>query len=219
MLECGGGFSVTVNSSRCTDLDDITLVRRAQTGDREGERCLLDRYRGLVRSTVQRYFLVGAERDDLLQVGMIGLWQAITDFREDRNNSFKSFAHICIKRQIITAVKAATRQKQLPLNTSLSLDTPLNRDSPEHTLGDVLPSETSADPADHIIFDETKRVLEQRLHTSLSEFEMNVLMAYKEGRSYRQMADQLRCTVKSIDNALSRVKRKLSALTTELWHA
>ncbi|MBI2303106.1 MAG: RNA polymerase sporulation sigma factor SigH [Armatimonadetes bacterium] len=204
---------------RYAELDDISLVRRAQVGDREGERLLLDRYRGLVRSTVQKYFLVGAEREDLLQVGMIGLWQAITDFREDRNNSFKSFAHICIKRQIITAVKAATRQKQLPLNTSLSLDTPLNRDSPEHTLSDVLPSESSADPADQIIFHETKRVLEQRLHTSLSEFEMNVLLAYKQGRSYRQMADQLRCTVKSIDNALSRVKRKLSALTTEIWHS
>lgn len=202
-----------------SELDDLCLVRRAQVGDREGERCLLERYKGLVRSTVQKYFLVGAERDDLLQVGMIGLWQAITDFREDRNNSFKSFAHICIKRQIITAVKAATRQKQLPLNTSLSLDTPLNRDSPEHTLGDVLPSESSADPADHIIFHETKRVLEQRLHTSLSDFERNVLLAYKEGRSYRQMADELQCTVKSIDNALSRVKRKLAALTTEIWHA
>jgi len=219
MLEGSGTSLSPANASRALDLDDITLVRRAQAGDREGERSLLDRYRGLVRSTVQKYFLVGAERDDLLQVGMIGLWQAITDFREDRNNSFKSFAHICIKRQIITAVKAATRQKQLPLNTSLSLDTPLNRDSPEHTLGDVLPSESSSDPADQIIFHETKRVLEQRLHTSLSEFEMNVLMAYKEGRSYRQMADQLRCTVKSIDNALSRVKRKLSALTTEIWHA
>lgn len=219
MLESSGTSLSSVNASRALDLDDITLVRRAQAGDREGERSLLDRYRGLVRSTVQKYFLVGAEREDLLQVGMIGLWQAITDFREDRNNSFKSFAHICIKRQIITAVKAATRQKQLPLNTSLSLDTPLNRDSPEHTLGDVLPSESSSDPADQIIFHETKRVLEQRLHTSLSEFEMNVLMAYKEGRSYRQMADQLRCTVKSIDNALSRVKRKLSALTTEIWHA
>jgi len=219
MLESSGTSLSPANASRAFDFDDITLVRRAQAGDREGERSLLDRYRGLVRSTVQKYFLVGAERDDLLQVGMIGLWQAITDFREDRNNSFKSFAHICIKRQIITAVKAATRQKQLPLNTSLSLDTPLNRDSPEHTLGDVLPSESSADPADQIIFHETKRVLEQRLHTSLSEFEMNVLMAYKEGRSYRQMADQLRCTVKSIDNALSRVKRKLSALTTEIWHA
>jgi len=219
MLDCGGTSWTPTSGGRSSELDDITLVRKAQAGDREGERSLLDRYRGLVRSTVQRYYLVGAEREDLLQVGMIGLWQAITDFREDRNNSFKSFAHICIKRQIITAVKAATRQKQLPLNTSLSLDTPLNRDSPEHTLGDVLPTDSSADPADQIIFFETKRVLEHRLHTSLSEFEMNVLLAYKEGRSYRQMADQLRCTVKSIDNALSRVKRKLSALTTEIWHA
>jgi len=194
------------------------LVRRLRQGTVKGSgRCSIG-IAGWSAPTVQKYFLV-APGDDLLQVGMIGLWQAITDFREDRNNSFKSFAHICIKRQIITAVKAATRQKQLPLNTSLSLDTPLNRDSPEHTLGDVLPSESSADPADQIIFHETKRVLEQRLHTSLSEFEMNVLMAYKEGRSYRQMADQLRCTVKSIDNALSRVKRKLSALTTEIWHA
>lgn len=216
MVECSAAALAHV--ARLQDLDDIWLVRRAQGGDREGERCLLDRYRGLVRSTVQKYFLVGAERDDLLQVGMIGLWQAINDFREDRNNSFKSFAHICIKRQIITAVKAATRQKQLPLNTSLSLDTPLSWDSPEHTLSDVLPSESSADPADQIIFHETKRVLEQRLHTSLSDFEMNVLLAYKEGRSYRQMADELRCTVKSIDNALSRVKRKLSALTIEIWH-
>ncbi len=206
-------------TARPHETDDLALVRRAQGGDREGERALLDRYRGLVRSTVQRYFLVGAERDDLLQVGMIGLWQAINDFREDRNNSFKSFAHICIKRQIITAVKAATRQKQLPLNTSLSLDTPLNWESPEHTLSDVIPCDSSADPADQIIFDETRRLLEYRLHTSLSSFERSVLLAYKEGRSYRQMADELRCSVKSIDNALSRVKRKLAEKTAEIWHA
>ena len=205
-------------AQRQTD-DDLWFVRRAQGGDREGERWLLERYRGLVRSTVQKYFLVGAERDDLLQVGMIGLWQAINDFREDRNNSFKSFAHICIKRQIITAVKAATRQKQLPLNTSLSLDTPLSWDSPDHTLSDVLPCESSADPADQIIFCETKRVLEQSLYSSLSEFEMRVLLAYKDGRSYRQMADELLCSVKSIDNALSRVKRKLLALKTEICYA
>ena len=209
-------FAISMGlANRLSDQEDVWLVRRAQGGDREGERYLLDRYRGLVRSTVQKYFLVGAEREDLLQVGMIGLWQAINDFREDRNNSFKSFAHICIKRQIITAVKAATRQKQLPLNTSLSLDTPLSWDSPEHTLSDVLACESCTDPADEIIFRERKRVLEQRLLTSLSSFERRVHQSYREGRSYRKMADELSCTVKSIDNALSRVKRKLAQLITE----
>ncbi|HAZ62246.1 MAG TPA: RNA polymerase sporulation sigma factor SigH [Armatimonadetes bacterium] len=203
--------------ARCSDADDLMLVRQAQRGDQAGERALLDRYRGLVRSTVQPFYLAGAEREDLLQVGMIGLWQAISDFREDRNNSFKSFAHICIRRQVITAVKAATRQKQLPLNTSLSLDTPLSWESPDHTLSDVIPCENSTDPAEQIIFDETKRLLEDRLYTSLSPFERAVLLAYKDGRSYRQMADELQCTVKSIDNALSRVKRKLAMHTTEIW--
>jgi len=177
---------------------------------------LLKKYRALVQANVQKFFIMGAEREDLQQIGMIGLWQAINDFREDRNNSFKSFAHICIKRQLITAVKAATRQKQLPLNTSLSLDTPINRDSPEHTLSDFLPCESCSDPADLVIFMETKRMLEQRLQMSLSPFEMDVLLAYKAGQTYRQMAKELDCTVKSIDNALSRVKRKLSALTEEI---
>lgn len=206
----------TYPRSRYLAMPDLELVRRAQSGDKEAVEVLLEKYRAMVRASVQNFYIQGAERDDLHQWGMIGLWQAITDFREDRNNSFKSFAHICIKRQIITAVKSATRQKQLPLNTSLSLDTPINKDAPEQTLSDLLPCEKSADPAEIIIFLETKQRLEKRLFMSLSPFEMDVLLAYKEGQTYRQMANQLQCTVKSIDNALSRVKRKLSILTEEI---
>jgi len=209
-------YPFTYPRIRYTNMSDLELVRLAQQGDKEAVDVLLERYKPLVRATVQKYFLVGAEREDLYQFGMIGLWQAITDFREERNNSFRHFAHICIRRQIITAVKAATRQKQLPLNNSLSLDTPINRDSPEHTLSDLLPCDKASDPADIIIFMETKRLLEQRLQMSLSPFERDVLIAYRKGRTYRQMAKELRCTVKSIDNALSRVKRKLTALTSEL---
>ncbi|MFN3477010.1 MAG: RNA polymerase sporulation sigma factor SigH [Candidatus Methylomirabilales bacterium] len=204
-------------TARYALMSDVEIVRLAQRGDSDATDYLLEKYRSLVRQKVQRYFIIGAEREDLEQVGMIGLWQAIMDYREDRNVAFKAFARVCIERQIITAVKAATRQKQLPLNNSISLDTPIHPDEDdEQPLWELIPAEEAEDPANIIIYNELLQIVEEQLVNSLSAFERQVLEAYREGKPYREMAAELKCTVKSIDNALSRVKRKLFALTAQL---
>lgn len=211
------GSPVTDLTARYALMSDVEIVRLAQRGDSDATDYLLEKYRSLVRQKVQRYFIIGAEREDLEQVGMIGLWQAIMDYREDRNVAFKAFARVCIERQIITAVKAATRQKQLPLNNSISLDTPVHPDEDdEQPLWELIPAEEAEDPANIIIYNELLQIVEEQLVNSLSAFEKQVLEAYREGKPYREMAAELKCTVKSIDNALSRVKRKLFALTAEL---
>jgi RNA polymerase sporulation-specific sigma factor len=197
-------------------VDDEELVRRAQE-ESDGEACefLLYKYRNLVRSKVKSYFLIGAERDDLLQVGMIGLWEAIIDFRPDRHTSFACFAKVCIQRQMISAIKAATRQKQTPLNSSISLEAAPNGDRRERALAEMLSSDKEVDPETIVLGSEGKRLLQQCLQRELSPFEWQVLAAYQTGKSYKEMADDLNCKIKSIDNALSRIRRKLPQVAPE----
>jgi RNA polymerase sporulation-specific sigma factor len=164
---------------------------------------------------VRAYFLMGAERDDLIQIGMIGLWEAITDFRADRDTSFAGFAKVCIQRQMISAIKAATRQKQTPLNSSVSLEASPNDDD-DRSLLEVLVSEAEADPQHIVLGVEGERVLQQSLREQLSPFEWEVLTEYRSGKSYREMARTLGCKIKSIDNALSRIRRKLPSLQPHL---
>jgi RNA polymerase sporulation-specific sigma factor len=159
---------------------------------------------------------VGAEKEDLLQVGMIGLWQAIVDFRADKAISFPAFARICIQRHIITAIKTATRQKQVPLNTSLSLESSPEDSSSEWTLSDILTSDETIDPEDLVLRREDSKRLHETLQQLLSEFEWRVLIGYKVGKSYREIAVELRCKTKSVDNALARIKRKVSGTTLEM---
>lgn len=190
---------------------DEELVRRTQQhGDRSACEYLLYKYRNLVRAKVKSYFLMGAERDDLIQIGMIGLWEAITDFRADRDTSFAGFAKVCIQRQMISAIKAATRQKQTPLNFSVSLEARHNDD--DRSLLEVLMSEHEADPEQIVLGGEGERVLQQSLREQLSPFEWEVLTEYRTGKSYKEMARALDCKIKSIDNALSRIRRKLPNL-------
>ncbi len=194
-------------------VSDEELVRRTQQfGDWRACEYLLHKYRNLVKAKVQSYFLMGAERDDLIQIGMIGLWEAITDFRADRDTSFAGFAKVCIQRQMISAIKAATRQKQTPLNTSLSLDASPGGDDDDRNLLEILISENDADPEEVVLGVEGERVLQQSLREQLSSFEWEVLTEYRTGKSYREMAQTLNCKVKSIDNALSRIRRKLPDL-------
>jgi len=191
-------------------LSDEELVHRAQLyNDHEACEYLLHKYRNLVRAKVKSYFLIGAERDDLLQIGMIGLWEAITDFKAERHTSFACFAKVCIQRQMISAIKAATRQKQVPLNSSVSLEASSSGDQEDRTLADTLPSKPDADPEAVVLGIEGERMLQNTLQAELSEFEWNVLSEYRTGKSYREMAVHLECKVKSIDNALSRIRRKL----------
>jgi RNA polymerase sporulation-specific sigma factor len=208
-------LSVAPDHSRYTRLADFEVVRLAQGGRQDAAEHILYKYRNLVRSKVKSYFLVGAEREDLLQVGMVGLWQAIVDYRHDKATSFPAFAKVCIHRHIITAIKAATRQKQVPLNTSLSLEVPADEDSSEWNMADVLQTGDEADPEEVMLRTEDARRLHSLLHQMLSEFEWRVLAGYQMGKSYREIARELRCKTKSVDNALMRIKRKVTAASSE----
>ncbi len=192
-------------------MSDEELVRRVQEeGDAKACEYLLYRYRGLVRAKVSSYFLMGAEREDLMQIGMIGLWEAITDFRPEHHTSFASFAKVCIQRQMISAIKAATRLKQVPLNTSVSLDaSPGGDDDDDRTLEETLVTSSEHDPEGMVVGKEGAILVQRALREQLSAFEWQVLVEYKKGKSYREMARDLGCKVKSIDNALSRIRRKL----------
>jgi RNA polymerase sporulation-specific sigma factor len=196
-------------------LPDFEVVRLAQRGRRDAAEHILYKYRNLVRSKVKSYFLVGAEREDLLQVGMIGLWQAIVDYRHDKATSFPAFAKVCIHRHIITAIKAATRQKQVPLNTSLSLEVPADDDASDWNMADVLQTGDEMDPEMVILRTEDSNRLHSLLFQMLSEFEWRVLSGYQLGKSYREIACELRCKTKSVDNALMRIKRKVTAASVE----
>jgi len=191
---------------------DREVVERAQRGEDFAAEYLLYKYRNLVKTKVTSYFLIGAEKDDLLQVGMIGLWQAIIDFRADKAISFPAFAKVCIQRHIITAIKTATRQKQQPLNTSLSLECPSDDPSADWNLSEILTSENALDPEDMVLRSEDTKELRDNLTRLLSEFEWRVLAGYQLGKSYREIADELTCKTKSVDNALARIKRKVGTL-------
>jgi RNA polymerase sporulation-specific sigma factor len=201
--------------SRYANMPDSQVVGWAQRGYQDAAEHLLYKYRNLVRSKVKSYFLVGAEREDLLQVGMIGLWQAIVDYKPAKATSFPAFAKVCIHRHIITAIKAATRQKQVPLNTSLSLEVPSEDDSTDWNMADILQSDETSDPEELVIQREDTKAREEMLQQLLSEFEWRVLAGYQLGKSYREIADELRCKTKSVDNALARIKRKVSTCNVE----
>ena len=198
------------------NLSDAQVVELAQAGIEGAAEFLLYKYRNLVRSKVRSYFLVGAEKEDLLQVGMIGLWQAIVDYRADKAISFPAFARICIQRHIITAIKTATRQKQIPLNTSLSLESSPDESSSEWTLAEILTSEETVDPEELMLKREDSEMLQGMLQQMLSDFEWQVLAGYRVGKSYREIASELQCKTKSVDNALARIKRKVSNTPLEI---
>ncbi|AQX54833.1 RNA polymerase sporulation sigma factor SigH [Priestia flexa] len=190
-------------------LEDMTLVELAHTGDDESLNHLINRYRNFVRAKARPYFLIGAEREDLIQEGMIGLYKAIRDFKEDKTSSFRSFAELCITRQILTAIKTATRQKHGPLNSSVSLDKPLSDDESNYTLLDLLSEENRTNPEMMLINREKSLDMQMKISELLSELERNVLNLHLEGKSYLEISNELQTHVKSIDNALQRVKKKL----------
>ncbi|MDQ3955585.1 MAG: RNA polymerase sporulation sigma factor SigH [Actinomycetota bacterium] len=189
---------------------DEELVEVARGGEDLAIDELLTRYRHYARAKARSYFLAGADREDIVQEGMIGLYKAIRDFDAQHNTAFRAFAELCITRQIITAIKTATRQKHIPLNSYVSLNKPVSDfDSEERPLGDALVSSTIADPADVVISAEEIAHIKSSVDQLLSELETEVLQLYMDGKSYQEIADMLGRHVKSIDNALQRIKRKL----------
>jgi RNA polymerase sporulation-specific sigma factor len=196
------------------ELTDDELVLAARCGDDGALAELLTKYRAFARVKARSYFLVGADREDIVQEGMIGLYKAIRDFNPDMQSSFRAFAELCVTRQIITAIKTATRQKHGPLNNYVSFSRPVGSDGygdgdGERVLGDVIPTVAISDPADLVISAERIRALQAHFDEVLSDLETEVLRLYVEGKSYQEIAERLQRHVKSIDNALQRIKRKL----------
>jgi RNA polymerase sporulation-specific sigma factor len=193
------------------ELEDLQLVIRSRNGDGAALDLLIRRYTGFVRLRASSYFLAGGEAEDLIQEGLIGLYKAVRDFRADKETSFRSFAELCITRQIITAIKTATRFKHAPLNGYVSFShTPAGQDSDgECTLGDALPGPSVDDPSICVISTEELQSLVFCLGSGLSKLESDALRLYLEGLSYESMAEELGCDTKTIDNALQRVKRKI----------
>jgi RNA polymerase sporulation-specific sigma factor len=193
------------------ELEDLQLVLRARNGDGDALDVLIRRYTGFVRLKASSYFLAGGDSEDLVQEGLIGLYKAVRDFRSDKETSFRSFAELCVTRQIITAIKTATRFKHAPLNTYVSFShTPAGQESDgECSLGDALPGPSVDDPSVCVISTEELQSLVFTLGTGLSRLEADALRLYLEGCSYEEMAEELGCDTKTIDNALQRVKRKI----------
>ncbi len=195
------------------ELEDLQLVMKARNGSQSALDALMRRYTGFVRLKASSYFLAGGESDDLIQEGLIGLYKAVRDFKPDMETSFRSFAELCVTRQIITAIKTATRYKHQPLNQYISFShTPAGQDSDgECTLGDALPGPTTNDPSVCVVSTQELQSLVLALGTGLSSLEADALRCYLEGLSYEEMGDELGCDCKTIDNALQRVKRKIVA--------
>jgi RNA polymerase sporulation-specific sigma factor len=191
-------------------LDDLYLVALAKSGRTDAYDRIIRRYHGFVRLKASSYFLIGGDSDDLIQEGLVGLYKAVRDYRTDRESSFRNFAELCITRQIITAVKTATRNKHTPLNQYVSFSsTPATSTGEEPSLDETLPGPTSRDPVNQAISSEELRSLIACLSTALSDLESSVLSLYLDGHPYEEIAGRLGCDTKTVDNALQRVKRKV----------
>lgn len=209
----GNSVSMVIKENLMQDyyaeMNDEFLVQLFQDGDWEASEYLMRKYRSFVRAKASRYFLIGGEKEDIVQEGMIGLYKAIRDFRVDKLSSFKAFAELCITRQIITAVKSATRQKHGPLNSYISLNKPIYEEESNHTLMDIITGPVNMDPVQMIIDQEKASDLEKKMSEKLSDLEKRVLELHIAGHSYVEISKNVNTHVKSIDNALQRIKRKM----------
>lgn len=203
------GNQEQVQARRFTEMTDEELVSLVHEGNTEALDFLINKFRHFVRMKARSYFLIGADKEDIIQEGMIGLYKAIRDFRSDKLSSFRAFAELCIIRQIITAIKTATRQKHIPLNSYVSLDKPIYDEESDRTLMDVLTDNGVDDPQQLMINNEEFMYMEEKMGEVLSELEREVLALYLDGQTYQEISEKLDRHVKSIDNALQRVKRKL----------
>ncbi len=191
-------------------LEDHELVEQVRAGSERSLEALLARYRNFARSKARSYFLAGSDKEDVVQEGMIGLYKAIRDFDLTQETPFRAFAELCISRQILTAIKTANRQKHQPLNSSVSLDAPVySEDTGERTVGDNIAAPLTADPIELVISAEEIEALRDSMRDNLTQLESDVLRLYMDGKSYEDIAGALGNHVKSIDNALQRIKRKL----------
>ena len=189
---------------------DNELVASAKNGNEEALECLFNKYKELVNMKVSKYFIIGAEKEDIVQEGMIGIYKAIKNYEDDKQNSFKSFANLCIERQLITAIKTSNRQKHIPLNSSLSLNTPAYENDEDASLMEIFNSKIAEDPLDTITKKEYYKIVGNKIDENLSDFEKKVLTRFAAGESYVKIAEKLDSPVKSIDNAIQRIRKKAS---------
>lgn len=190
------------------EMSDEGLVNASKSGDKNALEYLINKYKELVNMKVSKYFIIGAEKEDIIQEGLIGLYKAIKSYSEDKQNSFKTFANMCIERQLITAIKSSNRQKHMPLNSYLSLNESAYENDEETSLFDTFDSHQIEDPLETITKQEYYKSVEIAIDKSLSNFEKQVLNRYMQGESYIQIAEKLDTPVKSIDNAIQRIRKK-----------
>lgn len=198
-------YSLNGNYDNMKDEDLINVIK---SGDKNALDYLIEKYKDLVNMKVGKYFMVGSEREDIVQEGLIGLYKAVKSYSPDKQNSFKTFANMCIERQLITAIKSSNRQKHMPLNTYLSLNTKAYEDDEESNILDVFDSHQVEDPLETITKQEYYKTVEKAIDESLSDFEKQVLKRYMNGESYNQIAERLDTPVKSVDNAIQRIRKK-----------
>lgn len=194
---------------------DEEIIKIIRNGDKQAQDYILDKYKALVKTKSRAYFLIGADKEDIIQEGMIGLYKAVRDYQSERNASFKVFAELCINRQIITAIKAATRQKHIPLNSYVSLNKPVFEEESEQTYMDMLKIGEIFNPEALFISQEDKNFIENQMEKVLSDFETKVLAFYLQGKSYFEISKIIKKPEKSIDNALQRVKKKVEKFLEE----
>ncbi|MDO4546823.1 MAG: RNA polymerase sporulation sigma factor SigH [Clostridia bacterium] len=197
------------------EMNDDDVVALAQQSDGAALEYLFNKYKNFVRGRARSYFLIGADHEDIVQEGMIGLYKAIRDYKSDRQTSFHAFAELCVTRQIITAIKSATRQKHIPLNSYVSLNRPIYDGDSDHTLLDVITENWESNPEQMLISREDVSSIESRMSEMLSPLEKRALLSYLEGKSYQEISQDIGRHVKAIDNALQRVKRKLQKYLEE----
>ncbi|WP_307257694.1 RNA polymerase sporulation sigma factor SigH [Oikeobacillus pervagus] len=205
----GVSLNYRLSTEKFEHLNDEPIVELVHQGDTDALDYLIHKYKNFVRAKARSYFLIGADKEDIVQEGMIGLYKAIRDYKEDKLTTFKAFAELCITRQIITAIKTATRQKHIPLNSYVSLDKPIYDEESDRTLLDVITGAKVTDPEELIINREQYDNIEGKMNELLSDLERKVLALYLDGQTYQEISEELNRHVKSIDNALQRVKRKL----------
>ena len=190
------------------EISDEDLIEIIKSGDKDALEFLISKYKELVNMKVSKFFMIGAEREDIVQEGLIGLFKAVKCFKKDKQNSFKTFANLCIERQLITAIKSSNRQKHMPLNSYLSLNTTAYEDDEDSNLLDIFDAHQMEDPLETITKQEYYKTVENAIDKSLSDFEKQVLNRYIQGESYMKIAEKLDTPVKSIDNAIQRIRKK-----------
>ena len=202
----------SINESEYTKMTDEKLIENIKQEDQKALDCLIDRYNDVVSMKANKFFMVGAEKEDMIQEGMIGLYKAVKSFNTEKQNSFKTFANMCIERQLITAVKNSNRQKHIPLNSSISLNAAAYDDNEDMDKMDVLDVKTLDDPSDIIADREYFENIENKIKENLSEFELQVLYEYEKGKTYAAIAEKLNAKIKSVDTAIQRIRKKANKI-------